>query len=93
MLHWIQPTTSGSKQVFHVFVALAEFECGVIRERTLSGLQAARSCSHRWSPPALAAKALLCNPVIAMADVARQLGVCPRCSAGPASGPHRGPEV
>ena len=38
----IDTTTSGGKLVFHLFAALAEFERGVIRERTLAGLQAAR---------------------------------------------------
>jgi DNA invertase Pin-like site-specific DNA recombinase len=28
----IDTTTSGGKLVFHLFAALAEFECGVIRE-------------------------------------------------------------
>jgi DNA invertase Pin-like site-specific DNA recombinase len=27
--------------MFHVFAALAEFKCGVIRERTYAGLKAA----------------------------------------------------
>ena len=36
-------TTVGGKLVFHLFAALAEFERGVIRERTLAGLQAARA--------------------------------------------------
>src|SRR3954453_8088857 len=34
--------SAGGKLVFHLFAALAEFEHGVIRERTLAGLQAAR---------------------------------------------------
>ena len=57
----IDTTTSGGKLVFHLFAALAEFERGVIRERTLAGLQAARArgapaagplpLSPRTSPP------------------------------------------
>src|SRR4051794_9411309 len=39
----IDTTTAGGKLVFHLFAALAEFERGVIRERTLAGLQAARA--------------------------------------------------
>jgi DNA invertase Pin-like site-specific DNA recombinase len=39
----IDTTTSGGKLVFHVFGALAEFERGIIRERTLAGLAAARA--------------------------------------------------
>ena len=36
-------TTPGGKLIFHVFAALAEFERGVIRERTHAGLKAARA--------------------------------------------------
>jgi DNA invertase Pin-like site-specific DNA recombinase len=36
-------TTPGEKLIFHVFAALAEFERGVIRERTQAGLTAARA--------------------------------------------------
>ena len=39
----IDTTTSGGKLVFHVFGALAEFERGLIRERTQAGLVAARA--------------------------------------------------
>ena len=35
-------TTSDGKLVFHLFAALAEFERGVICERTLAGPQATR---------------------------------------------------
>jgi DNA invertase Pin-like site-specific DNA recombinase len=35
-------TPPGGKLIFHVFAALAEFERGVIRERTYAGLKAAR---------------------------------------------------
>jgi DNA invertase Pin-like site-specific DNA recombinase len=36
-------TTPGGKLIFHMFAALAEFERGVIRERTHAGLTAARA--------------------------------------------------
>src|SRR3954454_2207534 len=39
----IDTTTSGGKLIFHIFGALAEFERDIIRERTNSGLVAARS--------------------------------------------------
>ena len=39
----IDTTTAGGKLIFHLFAALAEFERGVIRERTMAGLQAARA--------------------------------------------------
>ena len=38
----IDSTTTGGKLVFHIFAALAEFERGLIRERTNAGLVAAR---------------------------------------------------
>ena len=37
----IDTTTNRGRLVFHLFTALAEFERGVIRERTLAGLEAA----------------------------------------------------
>ena len=52
----IDTSTAGGKLVFHVFAALAEFERGVIRERTLAGLAAARSDGRNGGrPPALSA--------------------------------------
>ena len=70
--------------MFHLFAALAEFERGVIRERTLAGLQAARARGRTGGrPPALeakdivAAKAMLRDPEITVAEVARRLGVAP----------------
>ena len=78
----IDTTTSGGKLVFHLFAALAEFERGVIRERTLAGLQAARARGRTGGrPPALkakdlaAAKAMLKDPEITVAEVAKRLGV------------------
>src|SRR6478752_5260545 len=76
--------TTGGRLVFHLFAALAEFERGVIRERTLAGLQAARARGRLGGrPPALkpkdiaAAKALLKDPGITVVEVARRLGVVP----------------
>ena len=78
----IDTTTAGGKLVFHIFAALAEFERGVIRERTLAGLQAARARGRIGGrPPALeakdlaAAKAMLQDPEITVVEVARRLGV------------------
>ena len=78
----IDTTTAGGKLVFHIFAALAEFERGVIRERTLAGLQAARARGRVGGrPPALkakdlaAAKAMLKDPEITVAEVARRMGV------------------
>ncbi|WP_143121463.1 recombinase family protein [Nitrosospira multiformis] len=34
-------SSPSGKLVFHIFAALAEFECGVIQERIMAGLRAA----------------------------------------------------
>jgi len=80
----LDTTTSGGTLVFHLFAALAEFERSMIRERTRSGLQAARRRGRLGGrPPALtsqdlaAAKALLRDPEITVAQVAKRLGVAP----------------
>lgn len=39
----IDTSTSGGKLFFHIFAAIAEFERDIIRERTASGLAAARA--------------------------------------------------
>jgi DNA invertase Pin-like site-specific DNA recombinase len=44
-------TTPGGKLVFHVFAALAEFERDLIRERTATGLEAARARGRRGGRP------------------------------------------
>lgn len=50
----IDTTTSGGKLVFHLFGALAEFERGIIRDRTRAGLEAARKRGKVGGrPPAL----------------------------------------
>lgn len=80
----IDTTTPGGKLIFHIFGALAEFERGVIRERTRAGLEAARARGRVGGrPPALkpddlaAAKALLRDPAITVEAVAKRLGVAP----------------
>src|SRR3954452_2352327 len=47
----IDTTTTGGKLVFHFFGALAEFERGLIRERTHAGLQAARARGRIFGRP------------------------------------------
>ena len=95
----IDTTTAGGKLVFHIFAALAEFERGVIRERTLAGLQAARARGRTGGrPPALkakdlaAAKAMLQDPEITVARGGQAPG---RGGLDPlppsAAGAHRGP--
>ena len=78
----IDTTTAGGKLVFHIFAALAEFERGIIRERTLAGLQAARARGRTGGRPLAlkakdlaAAKALLLDPEITVVQVAKRLGV------------------
>lgn len=80
----IDTTTSGGRLIFHIFGALAEFERGVIRERTRAGLHAARARGRVGGrPPALStedlivAKALLRDPGITVEQAARRLGVAP----------------
>lgn len=80
----IDTTTPGGKLVFHIFGALAEFERSIIRERTSAGLEAARSRGRTGGrPPKLtesdlrAARAMLQDGSITVADVAKQLRVSP----------------
>lgn len=80
----IDTTTAGGRLIFHIFGALAEFERTVIRERTKAGLSAARARGRVGGRPAKlsvddlkAAKALLGDPTITVADVAKRLGVSP----------------
>lgn len=80
----IDTTTPGGRLIFHIFGALAEFERGVIRERTRAGLDAARARGRVGGrPPALsvdditAAKALLRDPAITVEQAAKRLGVAP----------------
>lgn len=78
----IDTSSPSGKLVFHIFAALAEFERGVIRERTTAGLMAARERGRVGGrPPALSAKdlqvakAMLKNSDITVAAVARRLNV------------------
>jgi DNA invertase Pin-like site-specific DNA recombinase len=80
----IDTSTAGGKLIFHIFGALAEFERSVIRERTRAGLKAARERGRKGGrPPALsasdlaAAKAMLRDPQITVAEVATRLKVSP----------------
>ena len=80
----IDTTTAGGRLIFHIFGALAEFERTVIRERTKAGLSAARARGRVGGRPAKlsiddlkAAKALLGDPTITVADVAKRIGVSP----------------
>jgi DNA invertase Pin-like site-specific DNA recombinase len=48
----INTATPGGKLAFHIFAAVAEFERGLIIERTREGLKAARARGIRSGPPA-----------------------------------------
>lgn len=78
----IETGNAAGKLVFHVFAALAEFERNLIRERTNAGLAAARARGRAGGrKPKLddkqvrEIKALLRDPDIQVADVARRYGV------------------
>jgi len=78
----IETGSAAGRLVFHVFAALAEFERNLIRERTQAGLAAARARGRSGGrKPKLDAqqvreiKALLRDPDIQVADVARRYGV------------------
>ncbi|WOB73988.1 recombinase family protein [Achromobacter xylosoxidans] len=78
----IETGSAAGKLIFHVFAALAEFERGLIRERTHAGLAAARARGRSGGrKPKLGEKdvreikALLKLPDIKVADVARRYGV------------------
>jgi DNA invertase Pin-like site-specific DNA recombinase len=78
----LDTTTAQGLLVFHMFGALAEFERSLIRERTRAGLAAAKKAGRTGGrPPKLtdsdiqAAKAMLADPDIGVAEVAQRLGV------------------
>ena len=79
----IETNSTAGKLVFHVFTALAEFERSLIRECTHAGLGAARARGRSGGrKPKLGGgrqaqeiKALLRDPDIQVADVARRYGV------------------
>lgn len=78
----IETGSAAGKLVFHVFAALAEFERNLIRERTRAGLAAARARGRTGGrKPKLGEKqvkeirALLRDPDIQVAEVARRYGV------------------
>lgn len=78
----IDTSTVGGKLVFHIFGALAEFERGLIRERTIAGLAAARANGRVGGRPRSVsdkqlkvAKTLLEAGELTVAEVAKQIGV------------------
>ncbi|MFM0029711.1 recombinase family protein [Paraburkholderia madseniana] len=70
------------KLVFHLFAALAEFERGLVRERTLAGLEAARARGRKGGRPTLldtkqqrAALAMMNNREMSVAEISRHFNV------------------
>ncbi len=80
----LDTVSAGGKLLFHIMGALAEFERGLIQERTVAGLKSARERGRVGGrPKALnesdiaTAKALLADESFSMADVAKRLNVSP----------------
>lgn len=78
----IETTSAAGKLQFHVFAAMAEFERGLIRERTKAGLAAARARGRVGGRPAkLTARdvrrirLLLADPETTVTALARDYGV------------------
>jgi DNA invertase Pin-like site-specific DNA recombinase len=77
----IDTTTNGGKLIFHIFAALAEFERGLIHERTVAGLEAAKAKGHhggrkpRLSPEQVQAARKMHTDGKNITEIARVLGV------------------
>lgn len=78
----IDTTTPAGKLIFHVFAALAEFERDLIRERTMSGLAAARTRGRKGGrKPSLSpkkiqvARQMYAQGDSTVAEIAKVLGV------------------
>lgn len=78
----IDTSTSGGKLIFHIFGALAEFERGLIKERTIAALRAAKDAGKisgrpkSLKPEDLAVvRALLKDPKVKIPDIAKRLNI------------------
>ena len=78
----IDTSHHAGKLIFHLFAALAEFERGVIRERTLAGLASARARGRQGGrPPKLNAasvrqlKAMHKDHSISIREICKRLGI------------------
>jgi len=78
----IDSSTSGGKLIFHVFGALAEFERDIIRERTMAGLEAARTRGKVGGRPKklnkrkiALAKSMMADTSNSIEDVCKMLSV------------------
>ncbi len=81
----IDTGSPGGRLVFAVFGAMAEFEADLARERTREAHKAARAAGKRWGRPSVfhdrktvqVAQALLRDPTVSRAEVARRVGCAP----------------
>ena len=77
----IETQTPGGRLVMHIFAALAEFERDLIRERTRSGLAAARARGRKGGRPRLppekvaALTAMWASKTMTADQIADQLGI------------------
>ena len=81
----IDTTTSQGRFVFNIFASLAELERDIIRERTLAGLEAARSRGRQGGRPrglsqeaenkAIAAETLYKEKKLSTRQIAKRLGI------------------
>ena len=79
----IDTSTATGQLVFHIFGALAEFERNLIKERTVAGLEAARSRGRRGGRPKLKtsaskvvmAKKLYADKSNSIVDIQKTLGI------------------
>lgn len=79
----IDTSTPEGKVMFHFFAVIAEFERDMIRERTMAGLEQARSMGRKGGRPSsvnkqkiAAAQAMLAtNHDMTVVEIARQLGI------------------
>lgn len=79
----IDTSTATGQLVFHIFGALAEFERNLIRERTIAGLDAARSRGRLGGRPEISASAtkvamakkLYVDKTTAISDICKTLNI------------------
>jgi DNA invertase Pin-like site-specific DNA recombinase len=79
----IDTTTASGELVFHLFVALAQFEWRLIRERTKAGLEVARARGRNGGRPPLpgdhpmliAAKKMHADRTMPIPDICRTLRI------------------
>jgi DNA invertase Pin-like site-specific DNA recombinase len=80
----IDTTTPAGRLTFHIFGAMAEFERGIVRERTMAGLAAAKARGRRGGRPSALdadkhkiAHALIQDGQLTIKQIAAHLRVAP----------------